>query len=159
MVSGSVTALFDFISYKIDSINLKMKNEISYLLNNAPIKTENMQLAISLRSTEKFDVDGSIRYVGGLSTRITILDEKTHEEMLDGTFSISGIFAPVALVEKGAEENFVKVNLPALLMPYLRAVMTNVLSNAGFGTALFPLVNVYELAKIQNRPMVDHTKP
>jgi preprotein translocase subunit SecB len=158
MSSSGVTAQFNFISYKIDSVNLKMNTQIQYLLNTDPIKPENLRLAIQLRSTEKFNINGSVQYVGGLSTKMTIIDEKTQEEILEGVFGISGIFTPVGSVESSAEENFVKVNLPALLMPYLRAVMTNILSNSGFGTVLFPLVNVYELAKNQNYPMIDHTK-
>jgi preprotein translocase subunit SecB len=158
MASSSVTAEFNFISYKIDFISLKMNPKFSYLLDTAPVKPENLRLSIQLRSTEKFNINGSIHYVGGLSTNITIQNNETFEEMLNGNFGISGIFTPVGSVESAAEENFVKVNLPALLMPYLRAAMTNVLSNAGFGTILFPLVNVYELAKIQNHPMADHTK-
>lgn len=158
MPSGSITAQFNFISYKIDSINLKMKSEISYLLNTEPVKLENLRLSIKLRSTEKFNINGSIQYIGGLSTKIIITDEKTKEEMLDGTFGISGIFTPVGSVNNIVEENFAKINIPALLMPYLRAVMTNVLSNTGFGTVLFPLINIYELAKNQNYPMIDHTK-
>jgi preprotein translocase subunit SecB len=158
MSSGGVTAQFNFLSYKIDSINLKMKPDISYLLNTNPVRPENLHLNIKLRSTEKFNINDSIQYVGGLSTKIIIIDEKTKGEILEGTFGISGVFTPVGSVDNAAEDNFAKINLPALLMPYLRAVMTNVLSNAGFGTFLFPLVNVYELAKNQNFPVIDHTK-
>jgi hypothetical protein len=42
-------------------------------------------------------------------------------------------------------------------MPYLRASMTNILSGAGFGTILFPLINIYELAKNQGLPILDRS--
>jgi hypothetical protein len=43
--------------------------------------------------------------------------------------------------------------------PYLRAAITNALANAGFGTILFPLVNIYEMAKDTSIPIIDHTIP
>jgi preprotein translocase subunit SecB len=159
MPSGSITAQFNFISYKVDSINMKMSPKIKYLLNNKPLMPQSINLSINLRNTEKFNLNGSIHYVGGLSTQITINDDENKEEMLSGQFDISGIFALVGDMEKLVEEDFAKINLPALLMPYLRATMTNILSTAGFGTVLFPLVNMYELAKKQNVSLIDHAAP
>jgi preprotein translocase subunit SecB len=157
MDSGSVGAKFKFTSYKIDSINLKMNPKISYLMDTDPVGQENLRLGIKLRSTEKFSIDGSIQYIGGLSAQIEILDRKSREEMMSGDFGISGIFTPAMPLEGTVEETFAKINIPALLMPYLRAAMTNILSNVGFGTVLFPLVNIYELAKAQNCPVIDRT--
>ena len=78
--------------------------------------------------------------------------------MLEGQFGISGMFTSKNTVDKQTEETFAKVTLPALLMPYLRATMTNILSNAGFGTILFSLVNIYELAKKQDISIKDRSK-
>jgi preprotein translocase subunit SecB len=157
MPPSSIAAQFNFISYKIDSVTVKMNPKITYLLDNKPLMPQGINLSIKLRNTEKFDINGSIHYVGGLSTQVTIHDEENQEEMLSGEFGISGIFAPVGDMEKSVEENFARINLPALLMPYIRAAITNILSQAGFGTVLFPLINVYELTKKQNFPLIDHT--
>jgi preprotein translocase subunit SecB len=158
MPSGSVTAQFNFVSYKIDSIALNINPVVQNLLKDGPIVLENTEFSIRLRSTEKFNVDGSILYVGGLTAKITAINEEDKQEILTGEFGISGVFAPDGDVDRSIEENFAKVNLPALLMPYLRALMTSVLSLAGFGTVLFPLINIYELAKKQNFPIIDRTK-
>jgi preprotein translocase subunit SecB len=157
MPSGGVTAQFNFISYKIDYITLNMNRIIDYLQKNDPIVLKSTHFQIKLRSTEKFNINGSIRYIGGLAIKITVMDEDDKKEILTGEFGISGIFAPDGDIDQSLEENFAKVNLPALLMPYLRALITNILSQAGFGTVLFPLVNIYELAKNQNLPLIDHT--
>lgn len=157
MAESSVVAEFDFVSYKIDAVSFKMGHEISYLLNTAPIKSEFINLSIKLRDTEKFIINEKITYIGGLVTQVTILNEADGATMVEGQFGISGLFTSKDSVDKQAEENFAKINLPALLMPYLRATMTNILSNAGFGTMLFPLVNIYELAKTQNLSIIDHT--
>ncbi|GHV80285.1 hypothetical protein AGMMS49944_20760 [Spirochaetia bacterium] len=159
MSDSSIIGLFDFISYKIEKINLVMNPQAGFLLNNSYIKPENAELSIMLRNTEKFIIDGRIIYIGGLSTKIVLTDEKTHNQIMNGEFGISGAFTPVGTVDETAEQNFTKINLPALLMPYMRAAMTNTLASAGFGTVLFPLVNIYELARNTQTQLVDHTIP
>ena len=158
MAESSIAAEFDFVSYKIDSISFKMRNEISYLLNTTSIKSEFINLSIKLRNTEKFIIDEKTTYIGGLITQVVIHNEADGNIMVEGQFGISGLFTTNDSVDKQAEETFAKINLPALLMPYLRATMTSILSNAGFGTMLFPLVNIYELAKAQNLSIIDRTK-
>jgi preprotein translocase subunit SecB len=158
MDDGSIAASFDFLSYKIDKIEMNMENKIGYLMNNSPILPEDINLSIKLRNTEKYVFeDGSSRYIGGLNTLIELIDNETKDIMLKGEFGISGVFFTKDPVEKKAEENFAKINLPAILMPYLRASMTNILSGAGFGTILFPLINIYELAKNQDLPILDRS--
>jgi preprotein translocase subunit SecB len=158
MADGSIAASFDFLSYKIDKIEVKIGNKVGYLLNNDPIIPEDINLAIKLRNTERFILEnGLCKYIGGLNTIIDLYEKETKEVMLKGEFGISGVFVPNSTVDKKLEENFVKINLPAILMPYLRASMTNILASAGFGTVLFPLVNIYELAKSQNLPILEHT--
>jgi preprotein translocase subunit SecB len=159
MADGSIDALFSFCSFKIDKINLRLTNKLGYLSYGGTIKPEMMQMFIKLRPTEKFLIDDNIQYVGGLDTQVKCMDETLSEIMLQSEFGISGIFSAAMTIDKKLEENFTKISLPALLMPYLRAEMTNVLSCAGFGTVLFPLVNIYELAKQQNLSIIDHTIP
>ena len=158
MAESSVAAEFDFVSYKIDYVSFKMGNEISSLLNTSPIKPEFINLSIKIRNPEKFIIDEKTSYIGGLITQVIILNEADGNTMVEGQFGISGLFTSNDSVDKQAEETFAKINLPALLMPYLRATMTSILSNAGFGTMLFPLVNIYELAKAQNLSIIDRTK-
>jgi preprotein translocase subunit SecB len=158
MADGSIAAGFDFVSYKIESISMKMENNINFLVNTDPIGPDCIQLSIKLRNTEKFIINGTVAYIGGLMTQIKITDAINGPMMLEGQFSISGIFTSKSTTDDKTEENFAKINLPALLMPYLRATMTNILSNAGFGTILFPLVNVYELAKAQNLSIIDRSE-
>jgi len=158
MADGSIAAPFDFLSYKIDKIEMNMEKKVGYLINNAPVFSEDINLSIKLRNTEKYVFeDGASHYIGGLSTLIELIDKETKSVMLKGEFGISGVFIAKEPVEKNAEENFARINLPAILMPYLRASMTNTLSSAGFGTILFPLVNIYELAKNKNLPIIDHS--
>jgi len=158
MADGSIIASFDFLSYKIDKIEMNMENNVRYLMNKNPVLPEDINLFIKLRNTEKYVFeDGLNHYIGGLNTLIELIDKETKSVMLKGEFGISGVFSTNNHIEKNAEENFAKINLPAILMPYLRATMTNILSGAGFGTILFPLINIIELAKNQDLPIIDHS--
>jgi hypothetical protein len=159
MPYDSIKAGFDFVSYKIDRVELKLEPKIKFLLNNSYIRPENAKLGFKFKDTEKFNIDGKIHYVGGVIATITIIDEKNNETILSGEFGISGAFTPIGIMDKSSEENFALVNIPALLMPYLRAAITNTLSSAGLGTILFPLVNIYEMAKKTPSKLIDHTVP
>jgi preprotein translocase subunit SecB len=44
------------------------------------------------------------------------------------------------------EEKLVRLQIPALLFPYLRPGVTSLLANAGFPGVMFPLINVQALA-------------
>jgi preprotein translocase subunit SecB len=157
MADGSIKASFDFLSYKVDKVNMKLVNQVSYLFTKGPISPEFIEMSIKLRSTEKYLFSDKVHYIGGLEIQIRIKNGAAGETMMEADFGISGIFNTTDPVDAHIEENFAKINLPAILLPYLRAAMTNILSTAGFGTVLFPLVNVYELSKKQNFPLIDHT--
>jgi hypothetical protein len=86
MSSGSVKAQFNFISYQIDSTTMKMNHVIKYLLNKDPILLKDTNFSIKLRSTEIFNIDGSIIYIVGLTTKITILHEEDKKAILTDEF-------------------------------------------------------------------------
>jgi preprotein translocase subunit SecB len=158
MASGGVTAEFDFVSYKIDIIDLRMGNKVQNILDTRSIRLEDTGFSISLRNTLKFRADdGRIVYVGGITIKVSITDKDGGDNALDAIFGIAGAFTPAGDVSSEDVDSFAKVNIPAILMPHLRATMTTVLSNAGFGTVLFPLVNIYELAKKSDLPIIEHT--
>ncbi|MDA3811423.1 MAG: protein-export chaperone SecB, partial [Spirochaetaceae bacterium] len=50
-------------------------------------------------------------------------------------------------VPKDTLINVAKYQFPTILFPYLRSTVTSFFANAGFGTFIFPLINVVELAK------------
>jgi preprotein translocase subunit SecB len=157
MANGSVDSQFQFLSYKIDKIQMEMANKIEILMNGSPLLSENINLAIRIRNPSKYKINNAIHYLGGVDIRVDItLPDKTN--ILTGEFGITGVFKMIEEPEENTEEKIVKINIPAILMPYLRATMTNILSNAGFGTVLFPLINMYELAEKSTIQIMDHTK-
>jgi preprotein translocase subunit SecB len=157
MSTSSVESQFQFISYKIDKIEMRMTNKINFLLNNNPVLSDNIKLGIRIGNPMKYSINSVPHYIGSISVNVDIQDPASHENILTGEFGITGIFTTTTSIDKEVEERMVKINIPALLMPYLRSTMTNVLSNAGFGTVLLPLVNMYELAQRSNIEIIDHT--
>jgi preprotein translocase subunit SecB len=61
-------------------------------------------------------------------------------------------------MDKKLEENMVHVNIPAILLPYLRSAITTILSQAGFGTIVLPLINVHEVTRRKPVEILDYTK-
>jgi preprotein translocase subunit SecB len=156
MSRGGVDSQFQFLSYKIDKIQMKMANKIEILMNNDPITPENINLAVRIRDPGKYTINNDIHYLGGIDVKIDIISSGTIK-ILTGEFGIMGVFKTIEKLEKSTEERMVKINIPAILMPYLRATMTNILSGAGFGTVLFPLINMYELAEKSTVQIIDYT--
>lgn len=83
-----------------------------------------------------------------LLAKITMFrDSDKTQEVASGEFQITGLFASNKMLEKQIEETLVKVRGPAILFPFLRACVSNILINAGFAQIQMPLVNVGEMAK------------
>jgi preprotein translocase subunit SecB len=62
--------------------------------------------------------------------------------------SIVGMFsAEQGRFSKDIEDKLVKIQIPAILMPYVRATITSLLAHAGFGSVIFPLINIHEVAR------------
>ncbi len=144
---------FQFESYKIDSVRLEMKRVLGLLEFRGCIDPESVELKIELR--ESIYIKSTKRYIGSLELGLLILPpekpkQKTDEEsLLKVTLSIVGLFKvkQEGRLEKETEENLVKLQIPAILLPYARATLSSLLANAGFGSVVLPLINVHKIAK------------
>ncbi len=146
-----------FVSYKIDKIDVRMTNKMEYLVDISSIPPERCHLSFRVANPGKYLVNGKLCYLCNIGTKIEIKAPSGAENMMTGEFGISGIFSVLEEMDKATEESMIKTNVPAILMPYLRATMTNILSNAGFGTILFPLINMYEYPQKSNVQILDFT--
>ncbi len=155
--NGGIKSNFQFISYKIDRIEFKGNQNIKFLLKSGGDQRETFDMAINIRQPAY--VKSKKYYIGGIDAKISqdINPEKKREgiieELDDNTYfilkmGIAGVFS----VEEGRfdqklEENLVKLQIPSLLFPYLRVGITSVLSSAGLGVPIMPLINVHNIAK------------
>lgn len=143
--SISVASSFQFISYKIDEFNFEMSKSIGLLSFNGVIESDDWIIDINLK--EPTLVKNSNSYIGGVACQIRLAIND--EELATLTTGISGIFKADSSLKKEAEESLVKYQIPTILLPYLRTTVTTFLANAGFGTFIFPLINITQLAQDQ----------
>ncbi|MCD6396858.1 MAG: protein-export chaperone SecB [Spirochaetaceae bacterium] len=97
------------------------------------------------------------KYHVGIKTNIELLAMISKEDIVHDPSSnplisleasISGLFSVKDFNELDSDtvDNIVKYQFPTLLLPYLRGTVTSFLANAGFGTFIFPLVNMAKLS-------------
>lgn len=147
-MASSVISPFQFISYKVDKVSLAMRQDVSILASLANLPPNSWKIQIHLR-TPAYIKKQNI-YVGGLDVVLSLFptDMKAEEPLVKVEAGIVGAF----YVEKGrlsteVEEHLVFIQIPAILLPYLRSTITGLLANSGFGTVIFPLINIHAYAK------------
>lgn len=146
-------SVFQFESYKIDSVHLEMKRLVGLLEFRGCVDPESIKLEIGLRNP--IYIKSKKRYIGSLELSLSVLQpEKSKQKTDDGsllkvTLSIVGLFKveQEGRLEKNIEEDLVKIQIPAILLPYARATLSSLLANAGFGSVVLPLINVHKLAQ------------
>ena len=139
----SIKSDFQFLSYKIDEINFHVKNNVNALIYTYSEDT-NIEMNFAVRDIVKSTSDNRTQCMCGLDIRIVIKDGSSNE-IAQGEFGIEGVFLVDGTLENEKEENIVKFQFPTILFPYLRSAVTNILASAGFGSIIFPLINVHNL--------------
>lgn len=149
-MSSDIESSFKFENYKIDKLNFHMINTFGMLEFAACIPENLWKLSISIR--EPFYIQSKQKYIGGLDTDLYLPNdengENTEDPLLKLTVGIVGVFS----VEEGrfdseSEQQLVKIKIPTILFPYIRTTITSLLANAGFGSAVLPLINISRAAK------------
>lgn len=160
MSVGSVKSAFSFESYKVDDLKLYAAPNISLLSFRGVIPEDEWHVSLSIREPHYFEENSA--YVGGLDLSLALFTDvgkekvKTGEEVSeeDYVLRVEGGIAGLFTTENGAfdkvtEEGLVKIQIPALLLPYLRGTITSLLANSGYGTVILPLINIHAVAEEQ----------
>ena len=157
---GSIESYFRFEGYKIDRIFYETIPHVDFLGVKANLPSERWKTQIGIRQPAFFK--STKQYVGGLDITLNYPNpeiQKTGvatetgqlQDIVKLSIGISGVFTvEEGRFEKAIEESLVKIQIPALLFPYLRSAITSILAHAGLGSVLFPLINIQELAKNAN---------
>ncbi len=145
---------FQFLSYKIHHVSLTCPRPSFQSLQGQIIDPEDTwKLRINVR--DPWYLTKAKVYIGGLDCSLQLFDKGIPEEdrnsdnaSLAIKVSISGLFGvDEGQFKKELEEQLVKVQIPAILFPYVRASVTALLANAGFGSVMLPLINMNEVGK------------
>jgi preprotein translocase subunit SecB len=158
-VSG-VKSSFCFESYKIDTLKLTAAQNVELLSFKGAIPEDEWHVSISIRIPSFFKTKNA--YVGGLHMSLMLLTQEGKAKLESGgeitdedrllfvEGGIAGLFTvDKGKFDKGTEKGLVRIQIPALLLPYLRGTITSLLANAGYGTVILPLINIHALAEEQ----------
>lgn len=147
----SVESSFSFDGFKIDQLKLECQPDLRVLLANS-LSHHTWDVTLSIR--QPIFMSEAKKYVCGINAHLKVFDksvssstETKAQPLASLEAGIAGAFSVRERMEASIEERLVKVQMPALLFPYLRAAITGVVSSAGLGVAILPLVNVQKLAE------------
>lgn len=153
MSESSIISQFRFVSYKIDTLRFKVKPSIALIELGANFNPGLWEFSVSVRRPLFFKKKSI--YLGGLNCAVRLfpqdlsLEKKEDEKAfvsLDA--GIAGIFKVEAdRFEKSTEDQLVRLQIPTILLPYLRGAVTSLMANAGFGSVVFPLINMHEVVR------------
>lgn len=141
----SVVSSFQMLSYKIDKINLSMQNSLKNI-QNRNFSDEEWSFGVKIRQPIYESINKV--YIGGLDVILFYGNKENPKITLKS--GIEGLFKVVGDDFTSEIENRVaKVQIPAILAPYLRSAITNILASAGFGSVMLPLLNMNAIAEDQ----------
>lgn len=144
---GGVESTFRLLQYKVDLMEFHIRQDVGALLH---VLGPGDQISYDISFRQPLHLVRQNLHVAGLEIRLRMFrgEERAENEVCAGRFGILGVFAIVdELPEPEILEKMVKVQFPALLLPYLRAAITSTLAHAGFGSVIMPLINVHALAE------------
>lgn len=149
MADSSIVSSFRFLSYKIDEVSYSLAPRVGNLSVQS-IEPEKLDVEVHLRHPQH--MANTSTYICGLMVNLSAKSGgETSEALFNMRMAITGVFSTEGIDrESDPEQQFVKYQAPTILFPYLRGAMTTLLSNAGFGGVVFPLINVYHLAREAN---------
>ncbi|UTY31750.1 protein-export chaperone SecB [Treponema putidum] len=145
---SSIKSDFQFLAYKIDRINFSLEpiaNAVIYK-QTADAKVE---IGFAVRDIGRVTNNEKKQYMCGLDTQLKLYDND--KLIATGVFGIEGLFLVDGHFKDSQENQIVKFQFPTILFPYLRSAITNILASAGFGSIVFPLINVYNLVENQDK--------
>ena len=149
MSDSSIKSAVQFRAYKIDNFNYAMKKNLGLLELKRAINPELWEFQIAIRPPVYYK--NREIYLCGIDSKVYLLPTEGDKEEnalakveagIVGTFGVEG-----DELEEKTKDLLVKVQMPSILMPYLRGTITTFLSNCGYSSVIFPLVNIQELAK------------
>lgn len=141
--SSSIKSNITFVSYKVDEFKFETSKNLTTLSYSENNNKTDWDISLAIKQPIYFKTNNT--YISGINCRIIIISNS--EKIGELHISISGLFQSDGKIELEDETNLVKYQFPAILFPYLRSTVTTFIANAGFGTFIFPLINVVELSK------------
>lgn len=153
MPESSVESPLHFETFKVDNLQLFMKPNFDLLALVGMIAPQLWDINYELRIPTYFKSKN--KYVGGFTVHMNLFPPGAQQQtklpdnaLIRFTASIVGVFRiDTGRVSEEVEKRLVKANIPMILMPHLRSVITSLFATAGYGSVIPPLVNIAVLAE------------
>lgn len=148
MPDSRIESEIRFHNYKVDSFTFTTVTRADLLSENVRNRAPKYDLQLGVAMPIFFE--DSKYYVASISCKVEIKfgDSVGHIEpdaRLEA--SVSGLFSGGDNIDESTRDRVVKVQFPALLLPYLRATISTFFSCSGIGHFIFPLVNIHKVAE------------
>lgn len=148
-----ITSEFILDSFKIDHIKYEMKPNTNLIGFKGMIEPSLWDMQIEFRDPQYFQKENF--YITGLVIKMMVFEKgadgiklEQNPPLINFVAGIIGKFIPKdGRFQKDIEDNFVKSNAPAILLPHLRALVSSSFALIGLGTVVIPLINIHETAK------------
>jgi preprotein translocase subunit SecB len=146
---GGIESAFQFVSYKVDILHLDVTKDVRSLLFNSVLVPEQVEVAVHIRNP--LHIISENVYIGGLDILLSLYFSSDHVDrnrIAKGHAGVSGYFKVVeGSLGPEIEKNLVRIQIPAILFPFVRSAISALTINAGFPGVILPLINVQELAR------------
>lgn len=143
----SVESEIKFLSYKIDDFSFESAKDLNILTFAGALDPKGWRFEFSFGAPSFFKKRSL--YVVNLKTNISYIVKtgEVEKSILNIKCSLSGAFeSSNGQISAEVEEKIVKYHLPTILFPYLRGTVSTFVANSGFGSLVFPLVNINKIA-------------
>ena len=145
---GGIESDLVFQTYKIDSFNFEMHKSLDNLLFVGSIDQKSWSIDLKMNPPNYFKAKSIYHVSFECLCAVKVKDAQQVEvDAIKLNLSISGAFSSTGRLESSLEEKLIKFQAPAILMSYARAGITSFVSSAGFGTFVFPLINMNNVAQ------------
>jgi preprotein translocase subunit SecB len=126
-----------------------MKKSLDLLLLVHNLNPEDLVYRFKIRQPLFFSSKNI--FISGIDVYIELNNTDETGKIINIIRCVCGIAGAFKLrdekLDDTTKENIVRIQFPALLLPFVRSAVSNLFANAGFGSFIFPLFNIHEVAK------------
>lgn len=155
--NSSIVSGFQLLNYKVDNFQIKNKPRLDCILKVLkPEDDDKWNISVAIMQPTFYKKN--LNCLGGFKIEMFLPDMSIEENNRNKDNSIISLECNIVGLFKVVDnddfekqqsnyEDLIKYQMPALLLPFLRATITSFFASAGYGSFIFPLINVFQMAQ------------
>lgn len=132
---------FQLLNYKVLNYQFESARNLDLSLNRVTDGIWNFDISIM----EPSFIKSQNIYIAGVYLKGQLTSNQV--DLIKFSSEIVGFFQVSEELESELAEKLVKVQGPALLLPFLRATVIGYFASSGFGAINIPLINIHKIAE------------